>query len=375
MKYGLLLLLFASTLALADSEVTPLTGVWTGTIGKQTITACFNAGMYRKDTGNYYYQRYLHPIDLKSTDIGSGGIGTGWKESNGEWRLLLDKSVARPEAVGGTWTSPDKSRNLPIMLTKVKEFNGEPVNDSWGCENDAYLKAIEPSPKTSFGPEQIINGVTYRKVFVNIDAPGKLCSDSGYRCMETIEIMGNTPSIQAINRQLREISPVSEFASDLLLCWRNFLEGYHNTERVQTADISVIGSYLMLQLGNHSTCVTGRPIEVWEDTYLWNLESGEQEDLFSWFDDEESAQGTLGELVYDQIGDHDFLQCYGNSAHDGYRLELSNSGIRFVMPLLSNGACGHRIAFTFEELWPFLNENGKAAVEKIRKSNSQVTLK
>ncbi|MDR1934455.1 MAG: hypothetical protein LBS49_02525 [Candidatus Accumulibacter sp.] len=402
MKYSLLLLLFAPILALANpDEKPPLSGVWTGTIGTQAITACFNAGRYQKDTGNYYYQRYLRPIFLKSTDIGSGGTGTEWKENDGEWHMVLDEQHS--DAVSGAWTSPDKSRTLPITLAKVKEFNGEPVKDTDGCWNAAYLEAIKPSPKTLLGPEQVINGVKYRKVSMNIETPGEPC-DTGRRCMETIEIIGDTLAIQSINRQLQETAPVD--FDDLLSCWQtSVLEGYYNLERIQTVNVSVIGPYLMLQIGNHSTCITMRPIGVWNSTYIWNLKIGEREDLFSWFqDDEESTQGTLEEFVqgdeestqstlakfvYDRIWiddlEYDLLQCYGDfdlSPDDymygdseygdryRYQLVLSNSGIRFEVPARSNGSCGGREVFTFEELWPFLNEYGKAAVAQIRKSGA-----
>jgi hypothetical protein len=402
MRYGLLFLLLASTLALADPDEAPLAGVWTGTLGKQAITACFYAETYPKSTGSYYYQRYLHPIDLRSTGIESGGIGTEWKEENGEWRLSWDKSAPRPDALGGTWTSPDKSRTLPITLTRVKEFDGAPVDDTWGCGNDAYLKAIEPSPKTLFSPEQVLNGVTYRKVSVNIVEPEKPCSYDAIRCMETIEIIGNTPAIQSINQQLREITPVSELASGLLDCWWASGVYYINTERIQTVDVSVIGSYLMLRLHNRSTCITSHPIAIWEDTYLWNLESGEREDLLSWFGDEdeneeaarealaesvqdgeEAAQDALAEFVYGQLGiagpDDDYQRCYGDLGPNDYmygdrryryRHELSNSGIYFTVPSRSNGACGGGKEITFEKLWPFLNEKGKAEVARIRKSSA-----
>ncbi|GHU25568.1 hypothetical protein AGMMS50256_00290 [Betaproteobacteria bacterium] len=365
-------------LALAyQEEVTPLAGVWTGTIGKQAITACFNAGEYRKDKGSYYYQRYLQPIDLVSTDIKSGGIGTEWKESDGEWHLLLGEQPS--DAIKGTWTNPDKSRTLPIMLTKVKEFDGEPIDDTDGCASDAYLKAIEPSPKTLFGPEQVINGVKYREVSVIIE---------GFedRRMETIEVVGDTPAIQAINRQLREITPVSELASKLLGCWREFWG--KGGQREQRAEVSVIGPWLMLRLENNADCVKGRSIEVWDDTYIWNLESGERENLLSWFQDENTTEPRsnvtlptgLAEFIYDRIGtddptyDHfslleEFLRCYGDLSPEKYkyRLELFDGGIDFVVPTTSNGSCGDSFKIPFKELRPFLNEKGEAAVAQFRK--------
>jgi hypothetical protein len=333
----------------------------------------------------------LSPIPLLSTRIESGGKGTEWRESNGEWRLQGDM---QSDAIEGVWTNPDKSRTLPIKLTRVKEpikneSTDEDDQDFDAGGSDAYNTALEFPRKPLFGPVQTVNGVKYRKIAVNLVKPEKLCFDKSSLCMETVELLGNTPSITAINEQLRKLyPPVSEFSSELLACRRSALQKFGDDGLlIQKTHVSVIGRWFTLKLKNVGDCV-GMRGSYSEREYIWNLDTGEPENLFSWFQGGESTKSNwfgggilpepLAEFVYFRIeaggpyhlGLKVFLECYGQDYNE-YVLRLFDGGIEFVIPFHDNGACGDRYKISFNELRPFLSEKGKAAAALFRKPGAK----
>lgn len=77
----------------------------------------------------------------------------------------------------------------------------------------------------------------------------------------------------------------------------------------------------------------------------------------------------LAEFVFAKFGKgdprfhlprEDIFKCYGEHSPDQYRfrLELTDEGIRFLLPLTDNYSCGEEIRATFKELAPFMNEQG-----------------
>lgn len=67
----------------------------------------------------------------------------------------------------------------------------------------------------------------------------------------------------------------------------------------------------------------------------------------------------------------DLFKCYGKLEpdHYRYRLELTDEGIRFLLPLTPNGSCGEEIRATFKELAPYMNKQGLNYVSLLKKSN------
>lgn len=87
----------------------------------------------------------------------------------------------------------------------------------------------------------------------------------------------------------------------------------------------------------------------------------------------------LAEFVFSKFGavdsplhlpKEDIFNCYGELSPDQYMysLELTNEGIRFLLPLTRNGSCGEEIRATFEELEPFMNMQGLKHVAQFKKS-------
>jgi len=87
----------------------------------------------------------------------------------------------------------------------------------------------------------------------------------------------------------------------------------------------------------------------------------------------------LAELIFTKFGTgdpkfhlprEDIFRCYGELSPDQYRfrLVLVDGGIGFVLPLTRNYSCGEEIRVTFEELAPFMNNEGLRYVSQIKKS-------
>jgi hypothetical protein len=367
-------LLVAPLVSLAN-EAKPLAGVWRGMIGKQAITACFNGGD-SYGGGNYYYQRHLLPITLSAQKSEPDGSQV-WKEYAGKWHL--DDIAAN--VVHGTWTSLDESRKLPIELKKI-ETSDEPPNPRW-CASDAYNEALEASTVISRGPIRDTGGVKYRKVKINIGTPEYIDSSDAELHMATVELMGDSYEIMVISQFLRSL--ISEQV--LFECRRVQLgatsRNGHRTQLVER--VFVNRNRLTVRISRLEQCGSALPSS-WETEWIWNLTTGEEEHLLSWFKggasavpdmrEKGSSYGTLpaplAEFVASRFGQgdlgihlsrDDLRRCYGNDYLSyEYRLSLTDKGIDFEIPTTNNGSCGETIALTFKELTPFLNKKGRDAV-------------
>jgi hypothetical protein len=98
------------------------------------------------------------------------------------------------------------------------------------------------------------------------------------------------------------------------------------------------------------------------------------------FDDDQCSTLPLplAEFVFAKFGTgdprfhllrEDIFRCYGELSPDQYRfrLELTDEGIRFLLPLTGNHSCGEEIRATFKELAPFMNEQGLRYVSQLKK--------
>lgn len=88
----------------------------------------------------------------------------------------------------------------------------------------------------------------------------------------------------------------------------------------------------------------------------------------------------LSEFVFAKFGTgdprfhlprEDIFKCYGELSPDQYRyrLELTDEGIRFLLPLTDNYSCGEEFKATFKELAPFMNKQGIKYVSQFKNSH------
>jgi hypothetical protein len=369
--------LFIAPLPSLANETGPLAGVWRGMIGKQHVTACFNGngGRYSGHYGSYYYRRHLSPISLIWRETGPDGSQV-WDEGAGKWRL--DDIAAG--VIRGTWTSSDDARSLPVELEKVKESDGEPVS-GW-CASDAYNEALEASVIISRGPIRDAGGVKYRELRIDLGEQKYIASDAGLH-MATVELMGDSTEIMTINSFLRSL--ISE--QELFECRRAQLgaTGGDGHRAQMLGRVFVNRNRLTVRILSQGYCATAHP-SVWETEWTWNLTTGEEEHLLSWFKGGTSVfpdtrgrgssydvlPAPLAEFIASRFGQgnlkfhmskDELRHCYGDDHSSySYRLSLTDKGIDFELPITRNGSCGEKFELTFKELAPFLNKKGRNAV-------------
>jgi hypothetical protein len=374
-------LLLVSPASLANEAAKPLAGVWGGTLGEQAITACFNAEAcfvareYCRVVGNYYYQRYLLPIDLNlPKDAKAVDRGVIWKEKDGTWHI----EEVTPNVIRGTWTNPDESISLPIRLARVERPASD--SDEGECGSDAYNSAIEASPKIVTGAVRAVGNIQYQEISMDLGEPG---TDRGFH-FAAIQVLGNSPAIESINESLR--ASLQE-----LFAQRRFILSQYGSDGFgfytqELNGVSVIGHWLIVKTWTFVGSAGDR-FTTWDTVRMWNLSTGEPENLLSWFRGQESVRdmgsdssvtlpNDLNGLPFDRFdpeakGSHltweELDGCYG-AAQYRYNLRLTEQGITFELLTTSNGSCGDSFAFTFAELAPFLNEKGRKAVAAIEKS-------
>lgn len=148
MKCLPLSLVSLSLLCAAPAFAERPSGVFTGTLGKSKIVACFD-----ERAAAYYYVRIGVDIPLLRDKSGR------WKEqaddgkSTGTWRL----TEVEAEALGGTWTSPDGKRSFPIRLQVAPAPTDGDESRSGrdaSCQSPAYnAPRLADSARTPGKPE------------------------------------------------------------------------------------------------------------------------------------------------------------------------------------------------------------------------------
>ena len=395
-----------------------LTGVWTGRIGNLPVTVCFNDLTRDIGYGNYYYQRHLVPINLYGYQDDAGKITT-WKESDGQlhandldnydgaWQI----GPLPPNRIHGTWSNRSGSKKLPIELTKVEYAteaskpkeemeSGSSASTTKPCSSNLYNKAIEQTVATFVGPVHTTNNIKYRLVtrgFPGRKKPAEF-GDRG-QFIAAVELIGNTSAYKNINAALRErLSPERE--AQLLECRRNQIDsdggGASEGDYTENMSVFVASHWLTINVENRHDC--GERNEIFDDTYMWNLDTGNRVSLFSLFKGidvsaatgtsaEYSSEGILPEALDEFIATHfqkinnpyygwdEIQECYGpyKPGEYTYRLKLVEKGIIFEIPRHLSGTCGASVSVTFEELQPFLNMDGRkfAATLTVRKTKRQ----
>jgi hypothetical protein len=365
-----------STSTYADSSQTNalLVGVWSGNIGKLAITVCFNKNFDHTVTrGNYYYHRHLIPIDLDHDESTVSAPSPSWKESSGTWQI----DNASSDHVAGTWINPDKSRRLPIKLTRVGLSADDSASGLTPCGSSAYNRAIERSLKNIIGPTLSVGELKYRVLTLALPEGKNDAYKGREQYHEIIELVGDSPSVAAINKSIRKLAYVS--SDNFLACRQSAMNlTAREGSRIQEMFVSTQGRWLTVRTRNNGNC-GDRGVQLWESTYLWDISTGKQVSLFSWLKGSEVANDSgrtrtegrlpdaLDEILASRFGQgnhfgkEDLERCYGEYQPGAYtyRLELTNDGIDFILPFTSNGSCGDSFSLTFKELWPFLTSVGR----------------
>lgn len=318
-----------------------LAGVWQGTLGKSSITACFNGA--DGEHGSYYYQRILTPIQLTQATDNAPWVEDG---NTGFWALQKPQG----DSLSGAWSKIKDGKPLPLALKRI---------GTDGCGSDAYNAPMEAAP---------LPIKTEKKTFEN--HPYQL-KTQGARV--TLALESDGPAIQKINRQLAALAINDEDQDDYFHERREYL-GRNGS--AYTSEIDVNPTYWSSQFITvrfyRWTAGTGARGISWGQ-HSWNLQTGERVDPWTWLGGQQEW--------YDAYSGHVKLParfstwlakqtstdegCPAITSYDTFDLSFNTQGLQLSTRATGDG-CDNDLAFTWEQLEPVLTVQGKAAIPSLK---------
>lgn len=325
------------------ATATDLTGVWTGTLGKSTITACFNGA--EGEHGSYYYQRILTPIQLTQARNNAPWAEEGntgfWTLENGPGDTLV-----------GAWAKTQGGKPLPIKLQRV----GTPDD---GCGSDAYNAPLEAAPlpvkveKKSFGEHRYV-----------LKTQG---------AQATLRLEGDGPALQNINAQLAALAVSEDDQADFLRERREYLgrNGSALTSEIAVEPTYWSSQWVTVRFYRWAAGTGARGIS-W-GLHTWNLQTGEAVDPWSWLGghqqwyDAYSGEVTLSPSFKTWLASQTTTDenCLAITAYSTYDLSFTPQGMQLSTRAQGDG-CDNELNFTWAQLEPVLTAQGRAALPSLK---------
>lgn len=138
-------------------------GIWEGTIGKQAVRVCLD------DDARYYYLKHGEDIHLEPVT----GADGGWLEAEGyqnkptgKWQLTQEGA----DSLRGTWSSPNASKQAPILLKRTAAAMGTDHNL---CDAGQFFKPVADAEKLVAGPVKKFGRHGYQELSTRIQERGQ----------------------------------------------------------------------------------------------------------------------------------------------------------------------------------------------------------
>lgn len=340
----------------ACAATSSLEGVWSGTIGKSPVLACFDSA----DTGRYYYASRLYGIELWRDETGrQWSEKTSGDDSTGAWRdLVVDKSE-----LSGQWVSPSNGKALSIRMHRKSDLVRE--GDGASCRTAAYDQPRLRATAIESGPETTVSGHSMIKLSAR---DGQLTA---------LQIQESGVGIATLNRTLKD---------ELL---RRIVESYECIqsgrpgEYVDNKDEVKFFKDGLIAIGEtfNGTCggpypasglsvstydaLTGEPV----GTEEWiRLENGSlPRELLSIISDIEFAPRDSRYAEEDAAIKADCQSAWLEQGSFGYVIWPADGGLYFSpeFPHVIQ-ACGDDVLVPFKQLDPFWSEIGKKALHRLK---------
>lgn len=335
----------------------PYDGLWTGRVGKMTVTACFTRG-----EGSYYYDKYLVPISLRDGDaVGSWTEGYG----NGlpRWTLRHEGS----DSAVGTWTHGE--RTLPVKLERAAWTDGD---DEWGgaCGSKEFLAPRAFEAEFTY-ENQELGGWRYRQV--DWKPPGHL-ADNFY---SSFDFEPTQPGDPLILRTLASDQPSSDPEGALFECLVGAIAAHGVDGFVSKGAEPVFANdHFVSTLTTTGNYCGGAHPNFWQEYRLFDRETGGQLAVSgSWFSADGFTQNDWGDFVITpqlreivmRHYEHEEEECrLAIGERDYWDVGLVEGGLGFIpsVPHVMN-ACGGDLHVPWSELEPFLSDEGQLARRKI----------
>jgi hypothetical protein len=258
-------LLLLSTTALAGNASSPpvesLDGVWTGTLGKTAIVACFEHSGH----GTYFYARLGFDLELEP---GSGA--NSWNEKSGDevtggWSL----GEASGGLVHGEWRTADGKKTLPLELRRTAFLTDA------DCPAPAYESArLEAAARTT-GAETTTSGHAWKPVTF---AKGAL---------KSVELTDPHAS-KALKDAVAAVS--TQHLKSYFGCRSSPRSSFSSEDRI----IAWTDTLLVLEMHESYYCGGAYPDEA-DGAHTFDVVTGKEVDTDAWF---KTAPGALATKQY-----------------------------------------------------------------------------
>jgi hypothetical protein len=331
-------------ISLADENKTPPVGTWTGTIGKAKINACFQG-----DDGSYYYLKYLLPIGLKNAN------GNVWKESDTyEWVIetVTDTSIT------GKWVDLKKNSSQPIKLSLLGSCSDDEDNSESACGCNLFNNPIEKLPPVKIDTAKNSTQLPYRTFSLQ----------SGNIDMVWFELMGGSSTIKKINQVICKGYPPN--ANEFFSCRRGTLAAFGSVDAEYGSTIKpylITSRLLVVSKSENGFCGGAHPFS--GVTYsTFDLVTGDEVSVSSWVqsieDNEKFRSLILSQNPIDTT-DPDNKECNDMLLENSsFSVRLDTEGLVFYTEFgHCCQACDEEFLVSFQELAPFLTEEGKNAMK------------
>ncbi|QBF26741.1 hypothetical protein EXN22_13925 [Pseudomonas tructae] len=328
----------AGYVSAASSE---LAGVWTGTLGKARITACFNAAP--DSNGSYYYQRFLSPIQLTRENADEPWIEDG---NTGLWQL----DTPQGDTLTGTWSKAPGGTALPLALTR---------SSAEGCGGDAYNAPMEAAALPVKVQKKTFNGHAYQ-----VRTQG---------AQVTLKLEGNGSAIGKITQHLARLAASPEGQSEFFSERREFLgrNGSASTSEISVEPTYWSSGWITVRFYRWSAGYGSSGIS-W-GLHSWNLQTGEAVDPWTWLGTRfewyspYSGHVTLPKAFATRLQSQATADadCPGVASYSSYDLSFDTQGMRLANRPSGDG-CDVDETFTWKQLEPLLSAQGRAALPSLQ---------
>jgi hypothetical protein len=341
-------------------------GLWEGHVGRNQVRACFDSWDDSSGRGSYYYLRYLEPIALRQD------AGERWEEwvpggeAGAEWHF----SELSGTRLRGTWRQG--ARSLPFALAPVAWDADEAESP---CASAAFLQprlaggrvVTEAAASGPLAPRSFpLTRHVYRP-------PPHLADDVS---LQTFTIVEQQSGDRRINQALRSAMPDAGGSGELAECLGMSIAslGIDGAVERTIEPLMLTGSFLSATIATSSFCGGAHPSH-WSSFLSFDRTTGEDLDLFDWIgearlDGEDSSlPETLRTAVVARWTNAENVpecrQLFEGAEYWALGLDYAGLLFRPDFPHVAT-ACEETVLLEWEALAPFLDDEGRANLARLR---------
>jgi len=378
--------LSATATATAPVQIPPENGAWTGRIGDSKVITCFmnSDDPAHTNSSSYVYLRHLKHIRL-TPDQSSKNT---WLEGDPNSPTGIWTFDVQPNRISGTWTNPQKTRTLPIVLDRFKSIMSSYVT---GCPDEVFgsnaLPQTHPEKITS-SKEKTLNGRRYRV----LSALGGAVTSA--------ELIGEGQTIATLNTQLMNELRIGVWAYQSCPTAGELRGEKRKNEKpdynTSTEPVFWNAQWISFVSINSSDCGGAHPFSSTSystrsllsgnEINLWNwIRNSKKEDASPQYDSfffNYSAPAALNKIITRKFikqrlalnlkEAHEENGCLDTiRTNSEYKIHLGRKGLVFSPSFPDfTKACEDDIEIPYGELMPFLTKSGRDAVQVIQQSGT-----